>query len=120
MGGENSSYISLETLKNPEKVFQELLRIGKKVIVSFPNFAHWRCRLQMGILGKAPVTGQLPFEWFNSPNLHFLTLKDFDDFCAKLDVKVEKRIALSETKAKLVKFASNLLAEHAVYVTSKG
>jgi homoserine O-acetyltransferase len=107
---------TVQTLKNPEKVFLELLRIGKKVIVSFPNFAHWRCRLQMALLGKAPVTGQLPFEWYNSPNLHFFTLKDFDRFCAKLGVKIENKIAFS---ARPVKFAPNLLAEQAVYIIKR-
>jgi len=60
---------TVQTINNPEKVFTELLRIGKKVIVSFPNFAHWRCRIQLLLAGKAPVTGQLPFEWYNSPNI---------------------------------------------------
>jgi homoserine O-acetyltransferase len=122
-GDKSFDYVILsqtvQTLKNPEKIFPELLRIGRKVIVSFPNFAHWRCRLQMGILGKAPVTGQLPFEWYNSPNVHFLTLKDFDKFCGKLGAKIENKIALSGTKVMPVRFASNLFAEQAVYVTSK-
>jgi homoserine O-acetyltransferase len=110
---------TVQTLKNPEKALLEMLRVGKKVIVSFPNFAHWRCRLQMAILGKAPVTGNLPFEWYNSPNVHFFTIKDFDRFCDKLGVKVEKKIALSETRGSQVKFAPNLFAEQAVYVTSR-
>jgi homoserine O-acetyltransferase len=110
---------TVQTLKNPEKALLEMLRVGKKVIVSFPNFAHWRCRLQMAILGKAPVTGNLPFEWYNSPNVHFFTIKDFDRFCDKLGVKVENKIALSETRGSQVKFAPNLFAEQAVYVTSR-
>jgi homoserine O-acetyltransferase len=110
---------TLQTIREPEKVFKELLRIGKKVIVSFPNFAHWRCRAQMLLLGKAPVTRQLPFDWHNSPNIHFLSLKDFDQFCAKLSVKVEKRIPLGKAKLAPVKFAPNLLAEQVIYVTSK-
>jgi len=119
-GDKSFDYVILsqtvQTLKNPEKAFPELLRVGKKVIVSFPNFAFWRCRLQMGLLGRAPVTGNLPFEWYNSPNVHFFTIKDFDRFCAKLGVKVEKKIALS---GKQVKFMPNLFAEQAVYVTSR-
>jgi homoserine O-acetyltransferase len=111
---------TLQTVKEPEKVFKELLRIGKKVIVSFPNFAHWRCRAQMIFAGKAPVTKRLPFEWHNSPNIHFLSLKDFDQFCDKLGVKVEKRIPLSKAKLAPVKFAPNLFAEQVIYVTSKG
>ena len=119
-GDKSFDYVILsqtvQTLKKPEKVFLELLRIGRKVIVSFPNFAHWRCRLQMALLGKAPVTGQLPFEWYNSPNLHFFTLKDFDGFCRKLGVKIENKIAFSKGP---VKFAPNLFAEQVVYVTSR-
>jgi homoserine O-acetyltransferase len=119
-GDKSFDYVILsqtvQTLKKPEKVFLELLRVGRKVIVSFPNFAHWRCRLQMSLLGKAPLTAQLPFEWYNSPNLHFFTIKDFDGFCAKLGVTIEKKIALSKRPVKL---APNLFAEQAVYVTSR-
>ncbi len=110
---------TVQTLKNPEKVFTELLRVGKKVIVSFPNFAHWRCRLRLGLFGKAPVTEQLPFEWHNSPNIHFLSLKDFDVFCDKLGVKVEKCIPIAKSWAKAVSLMPNLFAEQVVYVTSR-
>jgi homoserine O-acetyltransferase len=110
---------TVQTLKDPEKVFKELLRVGKKVIVSFPNFAHWRCRAQLFLLGRAPVTKQLPFDWHNSPNIHFLSLKDFDRFCDKLGVKVEKRIPLAKTHVSPVRFAPNLFAEQVIYVTSK-
>jgi homoserine O-acetyltransferase len=123
-GDKSFDYVILsqtvQTLKNPQDVFLEMLRIGKKVIVSFPNFAHWKSRLQMGLFGKAPVTDLLPFEWYDSPNLHFFTLKDFDRFCGKLGVKIETKIALSGTKAGTIRFAPNLFAEQAVYVTSKG
>ena len=122
-GDKSFDYVLLsqtvQTIKNPDKVFKELLRIGKKVIVSFPNFAHWRCRAQLLLRGKAPVTPQLPFEWHNSPNIHCLSLKDFDDFCEKLGVKVEKRIPLAKSRLSPVKFWPNLFAEQAVYVTSK-
>jgi len=110
---------TVQTLKNPEKVFTELLRVGRKVIVSFPNFAHWRCRVQLLARGKAPVTKQLPFAWHNSPNIHFLSLKDFDRFCKELGVKVEKKIPLIKTRLSPVRFAPNLFAEQAIYVTSK-
>jgi len=110
---------TVQTLRNPEKVFRELLRVGKKVIVSFPNFAHWRCRAHLFFRGKAPVTKQLPFSWYDSPNIHFLSLKDFDEFCAKLGVRVEKRIPLIKTSVSPVRFAPNLLAEQVIYVASK-
>jgi homoserine O-acetyltransferase len=110
---------TLQTLKNPKKVFTELLRVGRKVIISFPNFAHWRSRVQLFFLGKAPVTSQLPFDWHDSPNVHFLSLKDFDRFCTELSVRVQKRIPLGKTRLGLAKFAPNLLAEQVIYVTSK-
>lgn len=110
---------TLQTVKEPEKVFKELLRVGKKVIVSFPNLAHWRCRAQLIFSGKAPVTKQLPLSWHDSPNIHFLSLKDFDQFCANLGVKVEKRIPLGKAKLAPVRFAPNLFAEQVIYVTSK-
>jgi len=96
-----------------------LLRVGKRVIVSFPNFAHWLSRLTLFFGGRAPVTRQLPFDWHNSPNIHFLSLKDFDRFCDELGVTVEKRIPLIKTSISPVRFAPNLFAEQAVYVTSK-
>ena len=120
---ESFDYIILsqtvQTLKNPEKVFIELLRVGKKVIVSFPNFAYWRCRLQLFFKGRAPVAPQLPFNWYDSPNIHLLSLKDFDNFCKDLGVKVEKKIPLIKTSPSPVKFAPNIFAEQVIYVTSK-
>lgn len=122
-GGDSFDYVILsqtvQTVKNPEKVFTELLRVGRKVIVSFPNFAHWRCRAQLFFGGNAPVTKQLPFEWCNSPNVHCLSLRDFDRFCKRLAVKVEKKIPLIKTRLGPVKFAPNLFAEQVIYVTSK-
>jgi homoserine O-acetyltransferase len=111
---------TLQTLKEPKYVFTEMLRVGKKVVVSFPNFAHWRCRLQLFGLGKAPQTRQLPSTWYDSPNIHFLSLKDFDRFCRQLGVKIEKRIPLIKTSLSPVRFAPNVFAEQVVYVTSKG
>ncbi len=110
---------TVQTIKNTELVFTELLRVAKKVIVSFPNFAHWRCRAQLFLAGSAPVTKQLPFEWHNSPNIHCLSLKDFDQFCKRLAIKVEKKIPLTKTHFSPVKFAPNLFAEQVIYVTSK-
>jgi len=110
---------TLQTVKNTEKVLSELMRVGKKVIVSFPNFAHWRCRLQLLLEGKAPVTKQLPYKWYNSANIHCLSLKDFEEFCKKLNVRIEKKIPLTKASLGPVKFASNLLAEQVIYITSK-
>ncbi len=110
---------TVQTITHTELVFRELLRIGRKVIVSFPNFAHWRCRAQLLFAGKAPVTRQLPFTWDNSPNIHCLSLSDFEDFCRRLKVNIERRIPLMRNSLKPVKFAPNLFAEQAIYITSK-
>ena len=109
---------TLQTLKDPRKVLLELLRVGRKVIVSFPNFAFWRCRLQLLWLGTAPMTKELPFSWYNSPNIHFFSLKDFDRFCRKMGVTLERRIPLLKNRRSPVRFAPNLLAEQAIYVAS--
>ncbi len=122
-GDKSFDYVILsqtvQTIKDPERVFQELLRVGRRVIVSFPNFAHWRCRLQLLLAGRAPVTRQLPFRWHNSPNIHCLSLRDFEEFCDKLGVIIEKRIPLVKTSPSPVRFGPNLFAEQVIYVTSK-
>ncbi|MDD5458357.1 MAG: methionine biosynthesis protein MetW, partial [Phycisphaerae bacterium] len=110
---------TVQTVRDPEKVFSEVLRVGKKVIVSFPNFAHWKARLQLLTRGKAPVTEELPFNWYDSPNTHFLSLRDFDNFCRKMGVTIEKRIPLHKNRLSPVNFAANLFAEQAIYVTSR-
>ncbi len=110
---------TVQTLREPEKVLRELLRVGRKVIVSFPNFAHWRCRGQLLLGGKAPVTARLPFQWYDSPNIHWLSLKDFETLCGKLGVTIEKRIPLAGTRVAAVRLLPNLLAEQVIYVTRR-
>ena len=110
---------TIQTLKNPKKVFTELLRVGKKVIISFPNFGYWRCRTQLFFQGKSPVTKQLPFGWHNSPDIHFLSIKDFDKFCEELGIKVEKKFPLANQHLSPFRFAPNFFAEQVIYVTSK-
>jgi len=110
---------TLQTVKDPEKVFKELLRVANRVIVSFPNFAHYRCRFQLLFKGRSPRTRQLPFRWYDTPNIHCLSLKDFDRFCAELGVRIEKRIPLGKSSLRPVKFAPNIFATQAVYVVSK-
>ena len=110
---------TLQTIKDPDKVFRELLRVANRVIVSFPNFAHWACRLQLFWRGRAPRTRQLPFRWCDSPNIHCLSLKDFDCFCEESGARVERRIPLGKSRLTPVRFMPNLFAAQAVYVTSK-
>ncbi len=110
---------TIQTLKEPQRVIGELHRVAKKVIVSFPNFAHWRCRLQMLFSGKAPQTKQLPFTWYNSPNIHFLSLADYENFCAELGIRIDRKIPLGKHTTLPLRILPNLFASQAVYVTGK-
>ncbi len=107
---------SLQQLIHPDTVLQEALRLGKEVIIGFPNFVHYRSRWQLAFKGKVPVTTSLPYEWFNTPNLHFLSLLDFEDYCAKRGITVEKKIFLSGNK--IIKFLPNLRAETGIFLIS--
>ena len=110
---------TIQTLHHPEKVLMELHRVARKVIVSFPNFAHWLCRLQLMFTGRAPQTKQLPFRWHNSPNIHFLSLKDYDHFCEELGIRIEGKIPLGKKNSRPLEIWPNFFATQAVYVTSK-
>ena len=89
---------TLQAFLNPELVINELLRVGKKAIVTIPNFGFWKVRLDLLVKGTMPVTKNLPDEWYNTPNLHMCTLKDFFNFCSKKKIKLYKSIALHEKK----------------------
>ena len=110
---------TLQTLKNPKQVFAELLRVAGKVIISFPNFAHWKCRANLFFTGRAPRTRRLPFKWYDTPNIHFLSLKDFEAFCDEIGAKIEAKIPLIGSRQSPVKFAPNIFAEQAIYLTSR-
>ncbi len=110
---------TLQTLHDPKKVFDELLRVGKRVVVSFPNFAYYKCRMQILLGGKSPVTSLLPFKWYDSPNIHFFSLKDFESFCKELGVTIEKKIPLGGSSRAISPIFPNLLATQAIYVTSR-
>ncbi len=79
-----------EVVKKPDNVIQEALRVGNKVIISTSNFAHYRARFQIFIRGKTPVTPSLPYSWYDTPNLHFLSLSDFIEYCKKRNIRIEK------------------------------
>ena len=79
----------------PRDVLNELLRIGAKAIVSFPNFGHWKIRFQLLLSGRSPITEGLPYTWYETPNFHFFTIKDFQDLCKKSNIIIEKSIGLT-------------------------
>jgi len=90
---------TLQAFLNPEKVISELLRVGKKAIVTIPNFGYWKVRLHLLIKGTMPVTRSLPDEWYNTPNLHMCTIKDFFNFCENRKINLYKSIALQNHKS---------------------
>lgn len=108
--------MTLQVIQKPDLALREMLRVGKKCIVSFPNFAHWKVRTKTFLYGRAPVTRTLPYAWHQSPNRHVLSIKDFRTFCDELGIAIEKEFALREKN--LARLWPNLLAEEAVYVIS--
>tara|TARA_Y100000590_G_scaffold302373_1_gene340875 strand:- start:847 stop:1443 length:597 start_codon:yes stop_codon:yes gene_type:complete len=89
---------TLQAFLNPEEVLNQLLRIGKKTIVSIPNFGYWKVRLHLLFKGTMPITKNLPNEWYNTPNLHMCTIQDFVNFCKKKNIKINKSMCLTEEK----------------------
>ena len=89
---------TLQAFLNPEKVLDELLRVGKKAIVTIPNFGHWRVRLNLLFKGTMPITETLPHKWYNTPNLHMCTIKDFANFCVYKEINFIKSLALNQEK----------------------
>jgi len=105
---------TLQETKKPKKVIHEALRVGEKVIVSFPNFAYYPVRFYLGILGKTPRTKALPYHWDETPNLHYFTIKDFIEFCERENIKIVFYKAFTEHR--LIKFLPNFFAEKAVFL----
>ncbi len=98
---------TLQAFYNPEKVLKDLLRIGKSVIISIPNFGYWKVRTSLLLFGKMPVTKTLPNTWYNTPNLHMCTIKDLFDFCLKKNIKIKRAVGVNEDKTSEIK-RSNL------------
>ena len=98
---------TLQAFYQPDKVLKELLRIGKSVIVSIPNFGYWKVRTSLLFFGKMPVTKTLPNTWFNTPNLHMCTIKDLFNYCESQNITIKKVIGVNEDKISLIK-KSNL------------
>ena len=94
---------TLQAFYQPDKVLKELLRIGKSVIVSIPNFGYWKVRTSLLFFGKMPVTKTLPNTWFNTPNLHMCTIKDLFNYCEDQNITIKKVIGVNENKVSLIK-----------------
>lgn len=105
---------SLQETKKPNKVIREALRVGKKVIVSFPNFAFYRVRFSIGLFGRTPKTKALPHRWDETPNLHYFTIKDFIEFCARENICIEKYVCFHGDRK--IDYFPNFFSEKAVFV----
>ena len=108
---------TFQQVKKPDEVLKEALRVGRAVIVGFPNFASLSTRIQLGLMGRTPVTPSLPYEWHDTPNLHFLSILDFVLYCKKNGMSIDRVFYFTEKRR--VRFLPNLLAHTAVFVISK-
>jgi methionine biosynthesis protein MetW len=108
---------TLQETRHPRQVLAEMLRVGRRAIVAFPNFGHWRMRLSMLASGRAPRTKLFPYEWYESPNIHFLTVHDFEALAAAEGLTVERRYFLAGRRK--VTLLPNLLAEVAVFLVRR-
>ncbi len=107
---------TLQQVKKPDFVLKEGLRVGKQVIVSFPNFVYYPARFQIFFKGKVPVTASLPHEWYQTPNLHFLSINDFKNYCNQRNIRITKTVYLRKNKK--VTIFPNLFAELGIFVLS--
>ena len=115
---------TLQATHKPKEVLKEMLRIGKKCIVSFPNFAHWKCRLDLLLEGVMPMTKTLSEPWYQTPNIHLCTIKDFIKICELLNISIDKAFRLSEsgsikTTDRPESFYNNLFSVEGVFVISQ-
>lgn len=111
---------TLQQVFKPTDLIQSMLRIGRKGIVSFPNFSHWGIRLQLMLTGCAPVTKQLPFQWHNTPNIRTITLEDFERYSREVGFKILKRTAINNVDqnkgGNVVKFIPNIRATNGIFL----
>ena len=114
---------TLQAFINPEIVIKELLRVGKKAIITIPNFGHWKVRLNLLIKGTMPITESLPNDWYNTPNIHMCTIKDFVKFSKIINFKIFKSLALTKKNISNIDnsnlFYKNLFAELGIFLIEK-
>ena len=115
---------TLQQVYDPANLIASLLRIGKRGIVSFPNFSHWRIRMQLLLTGYAPKTKQLPYEWYDTPNIRVMTIKDFRKFSREVGFNILKEVAINtqnhEKRGNIVKVHPNLRATYGIFLIGRG
>ncbi|MBD1156351.1 methionine biosynthesis protein MetW [Pelagibacterales bacterium SAG-MED16] len=114
---------TLQAFMSPENVIKDLLRVGKKVIVTIPNFGHWKIRVDLLFKGEMPITKNLPYEWYNTPNLHMCTIQDFYNFCNNKGINIFKTISLNGQKTSKITASNlkykNLISELGIFLLEK-
>lgn len=113
---------TLQAMKRPDLMLEQLLRVGRKAVVSFPNFGHWKVRLNLGLFGTMPVNRTLNYPWYSTPNIHFCTIRDFVNLCGQQNIHVEQSMAINSRGYKMPfhnLFFANLLATQGMYVITK-
>jgi len=113
---------TLQAMSRPDKILEELLRVGKRAIVSFPNFGNWRVRLHLILKGRMPVTKSLDYPWYSTPNIHFCTIRDFVDLCDELGITIEKGMAINSSGGKILfqsLLLSNFLGTQGLYIITR-
>lgn len=113
---------TLQAVQYPDLLIEEMLRVGRNGIVTFPNFGHWRSRFYLACKGRMPVSEFMPYEWYNTPNIHFCTVRDFDNFCRDRNIKVLERTVVdnSHRDSWTINMLPNLLGEIAIYHITRG
>jgi methionine biosynthesis protein MetW len=105
---------SLQQVVKLEQVLKETMRVGREVIIGFPNFCYYKSRMQLFFKGRTPVTPSLPNMWYDTPNLHFLSINDFIDYCKKRNFRVKKTVCVNENR--VIRLLSNLLAQTGIFL----
>jgi methionine biosynthesis protein MetW len=105
---------TIHQLREPDRLMQEILRIGRHAIISFPNFGHYSLRLQLLLSGRMPMSKTLPFEWYRTPNIHLMTIADFEVFCRERSIRILRRVDISRRRFRRRLFWPNLLSEGTV------
>lgn len=114
---------TLQSTEKPDFVIEEMLRVGKRAVVSFPNFAYWKVRFYLFFFGKMPKSKILPFEWFDTPNIHLLTINDFYEFCKNRGINILKAVYMTKANVKtnfITSLFSNFFTEEVIFVISRG
>lgn len=115
---------TIQATYEPRTVLEQMLRIGRRAIISFPNFGHWRVRAHLALLGRMPVNKSLPYSWYDTPNIHFCTIRDFVDLCDDLNAQVEEAMAINARGQKMGFNAPwwfwNLFGQQAIFLLRRG